>query len=205
MRRTAATANRIWLAVTGIVALLAGIVGILIATGLLRTVGAALGMDLSRPAPADHLSGAGTRAALSITWVVMLVAVAGVVLGLLALAWLIAQIPRTDPARPFRLHDDARDGLTRCDPAVLTTAVETQIQRLPRVHSADAVLRGTAQDPELTVKVTVGERADVPALLHHIQTHVAHDLGQALDTRLSRLAVQVEIGATKTRSHQIAV
>ena len=107
--------------------------------------------------------------------------------------------------RRFRLQDTAAEGLTRCAPDVLTDAVEKQIEGLPGVQDASAVLRGTVQHPDLTVSVTASEQADIPALLHSLQTTVAGDVGEALDTRLKRLGVQVEIGTTKTRTDRITL
>lgn len=205
MRQTAARLNRAWLTVIGVVLLLVGLLAVVFGTGLLPSSTAAAGLTLNRPAPGDRLFGSATSAAFRLTWVIVLLAVAGVALALLGLAWLVAQIPRTNEAKPFRLHDNASDGLTRCAPDVLTDAVEAQIKALPDVQDASAVLRGTAQQPDLTVRVTASDRADLPALLDTIQTQVAGDLGGALDTQLRRLGVQVEIGTTKTTTHQITL
>lgn len=205
MRQTAARLNRAWLSVIGLLLLLGGLAVVLIGTGLLRRMGSAVGVALTRPAPATRIFGTSAAAALALPWVIVVLAVVGVTLALLALAWLIAQIPRTNAAKPFRLHDDPTDGLTRCAPDVLTDAVEAQIKALPDVQNASAVIRGTVRQPELTVNVTASERANLPRLLDAIQTQVAADLGDALDTQLTRLGVKVEIGTTKTRAHQIVL
>lgn len=205
MRQTAAGLNRTWLTVIGVLLLLAGLAVVVIGTGRLQSIANAAGLPLNRPAPTNRLFGSATASALGLTWVVVVLAVVGVVLALLGLAWLIAQIPRTNEAKPFRLHDNAADGLTRCAPDVLTDAVEAQIKALPDVQDASAVLRGTAQQPDLTVKVTATDRADLPRLLDTIQTQVAGDLGRSLDTKLRRLGVQVEIGTTKAKTHQITL
>jgi len=83
--------------------------------------------------------------------------------------------------------------------------LEAQIKALPDVQGASAVLRGTAQQPDLTVRVTASDRAELPRLLDTLQTQVAGDLGTALDTRLRRLGVQTEIGTTKKKSNQITL
>lgn len=205
MRQTAARLNRAWLTVIGLLLLLASLAGLLIGTGLLTRLGRSAGLTVNRPAPSNRPFGSGTAAAFGLPWVAGLVALVGVVLALLALAWLVAQIPRTNQAKPFRLHDDAQDGLTRCDPNVLTKAVEAQITALPDVNHASAVLRGTVQQPDLTVRVTASDRADLPQLLDTLQTRIAADVGDALDTQLKRLGVQVEIGTTKTKAHQVSL
>ncbi len=205
MRQTAARLNRAWLTILGLLFLLAGLAGVLIGTGLLQQLSRAAGTTLNRPAPPNRLFGTGTATAFGLTWVIAVVAAVGIILALLALAWLIAQIPRTNEAKPFRLHDDAEGGLTRCAPDVLTDAIEAQIKALPDVHDASAVLRGTVSEPDLTVKVTASDRADLPQLLNSLQTSVAGDTGDALDTQLRRLGVRIEIGTTKTKAHQISL
>ena len=205
MRQTAARLNRAWLTVLGILLLLGGLTVLLIGTGLLAPAARAAGLGLSRPTPSNHLFGSATATAFGLTWVVVLTAVVAVVVGLLGLAWLVAQIPRSNEAKPFRLHDDARTGLTRCAPSVLTDAVEEQIKALPGVQNASAVLRGTSSSPDLTVKVTASDRTDLTRLLASIQNGVAADLAGALDTPLRRLGVQLEVDATKTKTHQITV
>ena len=205
MRQTATRLNRAWLTILGIVLLLAGLAILLVATGLLAPAARAVGLAVSRPTPSNHLFGAATATAFALTWVVLLTALAGVVIGLLGLAWLIAQIPRSNEAKPFRLHDDAQTGLTRCGSSVLSDAVEEQIKALPGVQNASAVIRGTSSSPDLTVKVTASDRADLPRLLARLQNEVATDLAGALDTKLRRLGVQVEIDTAKTKTDQITV
>lgn len=205
MRQTAARLNRAWLTVLGILLLLAGLAVLLIGTGLLAPAARAAGLAVSRPAPSNHLFGAATASAFALTWVVLITALVGVVVGLLGLAWLIAQIPRSNEAKPFRLHDDARTGLTRCEPSVLSDAVEEQVKALPGVQNASAVLRGTTTEPDLTLKVTASDRTDLTLLLASIQNTVAVDLAGALDTRLRRLGVQLEVTTAKTRTDQITV
>lgn len=205
MRETANRLNRAWLTVIGLLMLLTGLTGLLIATGLLPRLAAAAGVTATRPTPASRLLGSATESAFALTWVAVVVVVAGVVLAVLAVGWLVAQIPRSNQSKPFRLHDSAVDGLTRCVPDVLTDAVEAQIKALPDVADATAVLRGTVSQPDLTVKVTATDRADLPRLLDTIHTQVADDLGGALDTQLRRLGVQIEIGTTKTKKHQITL
>lgn len=161
MRQTAARVNRAWLIVIGLLVVLAGAAVVALGSGLLP--GAIAGW--TSPQPTGRVVSAAAGPVLDRTWVVVLIAAVGVVLGLLALAWLIAQIPRTNPAKPFRLHDDVRTGLTRCDPAVLARAVDAQVETLPGVRSAAAVIRGTADRPDLTVRVTAGVRTDLPGLL----------------------------------------
>ena len=100
MRQTAARLNRAWLTILGILLLLAGLAVLLIGTGLLAPAARTVGLAVTRPTPTNHLFGAVTTAAFALTWVVLLTALVAVVISLLGLAWLIAQIPRTN--RPSR-------------------------------------------------------------------------------------------------------
>ncbi|SEQ31829.1 Asp23/Gls24 family envelope stress response protein [Microlunatus flavus] len=205
MRHHAGGLNRTWLAVVGLVLLLVGAAGIVVGAGLLTPLGRAVGLQLTRPAPDDKVAGRATASAFASTGVVTLVVVVGVVLALLGLAWLVAQVPRTGSARPLRLEDDPARGLTRLEAGALTDAVEAQIQALDGVQSASAVLRGDARGPDLTVKVTAGDRTDVRRLLQAIEAGPVRDLGEALDTQVRRLGVQVEVDTGRRRTHRITL
>jgi len=205
MRHHAGGLNRAWLFVVGLVLLLAGAAGVVVATGQLAPIGRSAGLDLSRPAPDSTIAGQATASAFSSSGIVVLVAVVGVVLALLGLAWLVAQVPRTREAHALRLEDDPQRGLTRLAPGVLTEAVEAQIEALSGVQSASAVLRGDARQPDLTVKVTAGGRTDLRRLLDAIEAGPVSDLGVALDTQVRRLGVQVEVGTGRRRSGEITL
>lgn len=201
MRRTAARLNRAWLAVLGLLLLLVGAIGL----GVQLQLGARLlpGLALTWPAPGNPLL--GDAGWLDAPWLPVVVAVLGVVLALLAVLWLIAQVPRRDAAKPFRLHDSAADGLTRCSPEVVTDAVESQVGAMPGVRSASAVLRGSATHPDLTLRVAVSDDADLPRLLRALDEDVAADVGTALDTQLARLGVVLDVDRGSTRPQKAAV
>lgn len=205
MRQTASRLNRTWLTILGVLLLVAGAAGILLSVGRAAPLLQATGIGWAPPQPDRHLVGSASASAFGQSWVVLLTAAVAVIVALLGLAWLLAQIPRSNAARPFRLHDDPRTGLTRVDSDVLTQAVEAQVKSLPGVTGASAVIRGTAARPDLTLRVTAADRTDVAGLLARIHDQVAADLGDALDTRLARLGVQVEISTTKSGTDHITV
>lgn len=182
-----------------------GLAGLVASTGLLAPLASATGLAVRAPAGDATVLNDGTNSALGLTWVIILIVVAGIVLALLGLLWLAAQVPRTNQAKPFRLHDDAAHGLTRCAPSVLTAAVEAQVEALAGLQSASAVLRGSAVSPDLMLKVTAGERTSIPALLRELDSTVARDLGMSLDTQVRRLGVQVEIDTVRTRTDRITL
>jgi hypothetical protein len=199
MRRTAARLNRSWLAVVGVLLLLAGAVGIGVQLQLWERL---LPGATWPPAGAPLL---GEAAWLDAAWLPAVVVAAGLVLALLGVLWLLAQVPRRDAAKPFRLHDSAADGLTRLDPDVLTDVVTQQLRAMPGVSSASAVLRGSAASPDLTVRVTVADDVDLPRLLSEVDGRVASDVATALDTPLARLGVLVDVDRSASRGSREAV
>lgn len=186
MRQTAGTLNRIWLTILGVVVLAAGIALLLQASGTAQS--------LLNTAPARNYVVSGDLQALfAPQWVAATVLIVGVVLGVLGLLWIIAQIPRKNPAGTYRLHDDGSQGFTLCDPSVLAAAVENRINALPGVVTSAALLRGTARAPDLSLKVTLNDRADVQDLIHRIQATTLPELSDALEAPLQRSQLQIDI------------
>lgn len=194
MRQFAGILNRGWLAVLGIALLLGGLYVALASFGL-----------LPGPEQDSRLVSADAGSLLDPAWVAIVLAVLGVLLGLCALSWLGAQFPRVNRARALRIHDDAARGLTTCPPKALSDAVEEDLKTLPGVASADAILRGTAKEPELSIRVGIDDRADLATVLHSIRTDVVSDLSTALNTTMSGLAVRVDIEHSKRNTSSITL
>lgn len=130
MRQHAAGLNRAWLTVIGIVVTLSGVVAASIALCLIGPAVTATRAPVTALPVSDPVVDPGVGGFLDQQPVVVAVGVAGLVLGLLAVAWLLAQVPRTNAAKPYRLHDDATRGLTVCAPNVLTEAGESDVAAL---------------------------------------------------------------------------
>lgn len=188
MRQTAGTLNRTWLAILGVLVLTAGIAVLLQATGILQT------FTSSPPAGAKIVTGE-LHPFFAQQWRIILFLLIGVLLGVLALLWIIAQIPRKNTADTYRLHQSKAQGRTTCEPSVLATAVEHQVNTLPDVVSSSVLLRGTANEPDLTLKVTVNDRADIRALLRHLDKTTLAELSTALETPLHKRRVQIDVSA----------
>jgi hypothetical protein len=189
MRQTAGTLNRIWLAVLGTLFLAAGTALLLQANGTLPA--------LFNTVPAWKSVVTGDLSELfAQQWVAAVILIIGVIIGVLGLLWIIAQIPGKR-AGAYRLHDDGSKEFTVCDPSVLAAAVENRIKTLPGVVSSAALLRGTARAPDLTLKVTVNDRADVRDLIHHIQTSTLPELSYALEAPLQRSRLQIDISGRR--------
>jgi hypothetical protein len=188
MRQRAGTLNRIWLAVLGLLALACG-------TGLLlQAAGALQGLLGTAPAGEKVLTG-DLHSFAAQSWAPILLLIVGVVIGVLGFLWAIAQIPRKNPAEPYRLHADAAQGRTLCDPSVLAAAVEDQVNTLPGVLTSSALLRGSADQPDLTLKLTVTGRADIRDLLGRLEATALPDLATALEAPLRRCRLQIEVTA----------
>ncbi len=205
MRQLAGGLNRGWLALIGVLLLVVGIAGALATTGVLGQLLAATGTGLPAPAAGSPVVDAGATGLLAQPVVIVAVAVVGVILAVLGLAWLLAQIPRTNAAQPYRLHDDAVSGLTVCPPDVLATAVADDIKTYAGVNAASAVLRGTSGAPELTVKVSADDRTDLRSLLTAIRTDAAANLSTALDAPLAHLGVQLDIDRGKRTTSSVTL
>lgn len=187
MKKRAGAANRTWLIILGLILLLAGVLVLLLATGTLDTMTAG-----ASPDAADR-SVPGARDALTQgRYTAGAVLLAGLLLAVLGLWWILAQVPRTRAAGTFRLQEDPARGVTSCDPSVLASAVEYETDQLPGVAGTSAVLRGTAENPDLTLKVTVNADADVRDVISQIQHQVVPNLVTALEAPLRSLGLQIE-------------
>lgn len=181
MKTHAGAANRTWLIILGILFLAAGVLAGLIAAGILDAASGG-----SEPILAD---GAQRLAAETAPWILLL---AGVVLGILGLWWILAQVPRTRPAGSFRLQEDPAKGITVCDPGVLAAAVSNETEHLPGVVASTVRLRGTADEPDLAMKVTVNADADVQDVIARIQHEVVPHLVTALEVPLNTFGLEVD-------------
>lgn len=186
MRQPAGTLNRTWLAILGILFLAAGTALLLQANGTLHAL-------LNTARFWESVVTGDLHAFFAQPWVVAVILIVGVIIGVLGLLWIIAQIPRKHTAGAYRLHDDGSHGFTLCDPSVLAAAVEKQINTLPGVVTSAAMLRGTARAPDLTLKVTVNDRADVRDVIHRIQTTTLPELSSALEVPLQSSRLQLDV------------
>ena len=205
MRQLAGKLNRGWLAVIGVLLLVVGLAATLATTGGLGQLLTMTGTGWPAPAPDSPVVDGAASGLLAQPLAVVALGVLGVILAVLAIAWLLAQIPRTNAARPFRLHDDATTGLTVCPPDVLATAVADEVTSYAGVNNASAVLRGTSRAPELTLKVSADDRTDLRGLLASIRTEAAQNLSTALDTPIAHLAVQLDIDRGKRTTSSVTL
>lgn len=206
MRHTAGGLNRTWLLIIGLVALLLGLTGILLASGTAASLTSAVNPGLQPAGPRKRILPEGFQDVFASNGAAILVTIAAVIVGLLALAWLLAQIPKRQQARTFRLHaEDAVDGRTRCEPRVIADAVETDVEGIYGVTGASALLRGSATQPELNLDVKVDPRSDIRDIIDQIHSLIAPNLETALETPLRRTAVLINVSAPKTNNKTVVL
>lgn len=169
-----ARTNRLGLVLLG--ALLAAGGGAVIARGL-----GLLGRADGPIADSDRLT-----ALLDRPWVGALVALVGVVMTVLALVWLLAQLPRRTNTGDLVLAAGGRAGgtgagVTHLGTGVVADAVVRDVEAYHGVRSARAAVEGSAARPTLTLTVTVDPRADIGALRQRVHDHAASRLAQALE------------------------
>lgn len=198
MRQFATGLNRTWVAVLGLVLLIVGLFGAAVNTGLLDEITPGL------PHHDDRLLNVGLDKVLTHPAAVWGIGLVGLLLAILGIAWLLAQIPRTNAAPTLRFHD-ARDGLTTCAPSVVTDAFAEDVARVDGVTDADAVLRGTQAQPELTLRLTTNDRTDIQRLLTDVQDDAVARLESALGQPLHRLAIQVDVSPARRTSESITM
>ena len=203
MRQRSGLLNRAWLAVIGLVVLLAGIVAALIALGLLARITTAIGIRLGVPVTSSKVLGSGVGAFFDQPVVVVAVGLLGVILGVIGLAWLVAQIPRTNAAKPFRLQDDA-----------------ARSHHLPR-RRADRCRRSRRRAPAGCRRRVCGPaghrppaRADPESHRERPHRHPAAALPaaetvarlvSAMETPLKHLAVQVDVTTSRHTADRITI
>jgi len=158
MTNRTARGNRVGLAVTGLVLLIAG--GYVLA----RSLGAFGSTQARQPVYTDAEAG-WIRTTI---WIWLAVAAVGVMIAILALRWLIVQlrterlnrlIVDTDPSGPGAA--DVAVGRTDLPAGALSTAVGSEIQTYPGVRSVHA-LTGDPDQPQMNLNVTVDPDVDVP-------------------------------------------
>jgi hypothetical protein len=191
--------NRVLLGIIGFVLLLAGVTVVLIATAALGRLLDLAGTGLYQPAPdGSILPPVGLPGWLH--WVLL---GGGVVLGVLAIGWLLGNVPRVHQATPFRLHDDPAEGTTEVAPSALDKAIAREIIQLPGALAAEVSVSGAAMAPRLIVRVTVDDRTDLAGVVAAIGEDIAGGLELALGHPLSRLGVLVDVDR-RTASDSVA-
>ena len=123
-----------------------------------------------------------TPSSLSLpTWAAYVTIVVAVVVGLLALRWLLAQTQRRAKTGTWRLEDDPAAGSTSLAAQDAVAPLVDEVEGYPGVHRATARLAGTAQRPTLYLTVGTEDAADVTEVRRRIDSEAVVRLRRALD------------------------
>lgn len=166
--------NRTLLALIGVLLVVSGLFLLAAGTGLWNRL---------TPIPADWSAPTAplpTTGPLP-TWAPWVAAAAAVVIGLLALRWLIAQTLRRPAGSDWQLATDTSRGATHLDSVTAAQPLAEEIEDLPGVHQATARLVGPRRQPHLYLRVTADDRADLSDLRHRIANDALPRLVKALD------------------------
>lgn len=181
MPQRTARGNRTGLAITGLILLLAGAIGL------------ARGLNLRPDLFGTAYTPITDRATRAFTdghlWFWIPLAAAVTVIGLLALRWLAFQV-RTGTVRIIRLESDLRQGTTTLPARALTSALQNDLADSPYMRHTTATLAGSPAHPRLSLTVTLEPDADPTAAKHRIHQDLQR-LRQAMQTQHLPAVVQV--------------
>ena len=177
--------NRAVLAVLGVLTLAAGLFVLLVGTGMLRAL---------VPVPPDAPLIPANRTLQS--WVPWAVVPAAIIVAVLALRWLIAQTIRRPGSSDWQLAPDTRHGSTHIDSDAAAEPLREEIAEYPGVLSATAHLTGPKQYPQLHLRVTTDDRADITELCRQIDTEAIPRLTRALDLPALSADLLLRLGTT---------
>lgn len=193
MRRMAAGANRTLLFIVGLVCLIVGAGAAAAGFGFLSAIVAGL-------EPSGTLGVLAVPFTLSFSALVAVLI--AVVLAIIGIWWLSLQIPRKDAAKPLRLQQDARTGLTTVTANVIAEAVADDLETIEGVDSAQVIVRGTARRPELVIHIDVDDRADIDAIVAEVADRVARNASSALGEPLAAVGLEIGIARTPNRKQR---
>lgn len=189
---TTARLDRVLLCLLGLLLSAAGVLGLLVGFGVLG------GRLRARPVFDNVVSRyVGDNGA----WLWPVIAVVGLLLGYLALRWLLAQL-RPTGVGDVELEPGATTGHTSLVGAAVTDAVRRDISGYRGVAGISARLTGDGYDPHLHLRVTLDSRADVAAVRQRIEGSAVADARQAMDR--PDLPVQLDLVVTDKKAARVS-
>lgn len=201
MTRRASALNRFWIGLLGLLMLLAGVAGLAIGTDQARRL---VADRVPVPAPQDQVVAVPAEL-VTRPIVLVIIGVSGLLLAVLVIAWLVAQLPRSERAEPYRISDDPAAGLTTVSARVLSDAVTDDVLSLPGVESADVVVRGAVDAPELVMSVSARTDADLTGLLAELRSGVPERFGRAVDTPVRHVGVRLDLLRERVTEDRLTV
>jgi len=189
---TTARLDRFLLLLLGLLLSAAGVLGLLVGFGV-------FGRRLRNKPVFDNVVGAffGDNG----LWLWPVIALVGLLLGWLALRWLLAQL-RPTGVRDVQLEPRSTTGRTDLVGAAVTDAVTEEVGGYRGVAGARARLVGDELEPELRLRVQLDARADVAALRQRIETGAVAHAREALDD--PQLPVRLDLVVTEKRAARVS-
>lgn len=189
MRHTAGRLNRVWLTITGLILILGAGITAAIGLGLLEghTVAGFRAPDRDQPIldlPDDPAT---------TTTIATVLVVAGIILGLFCVLWLLAQVPRKHGASDLKLQDPENRGLTVMKPGLLEDAISDRVEELEDISKATTIIRGSFRAPDITVRITTTSHADLPSVVADVEHRIKHDLRLTLGREPASLGVAIDV------------
>ncbi len=189
---TTARLDRFLLLLLGLLLSAAGVLALLVGFGVFGT------RLRNRPVFGNFLSDFVGRNG---QWLWPVIALVGLLLGYLALRWLIGQL-RPTGVRDLQLEPRSTTGHTDLVGAAVTDAVTDEIGGYRGVAGASARLVGDELAPELRLRVQLDSRADVAALRRRIETDAVAHARQALDN--PQLPVRLDLVVTDKKAARVS-
>lgn len=174
MHRRTRRGNRLGLTVIGVLTTLAGVAVLLAHFGALGP----------RAKTSNILPGQAADWLVGHRWAFWILGVVGLVVALIALRWLLVQL-RTDRVSSLSIDSDRSGdtdaGRTVLQGGALLDAVDADIDAIPGVQKASAVLSGSRDAPELWLTVTLHENSDSGAVRAALVEKVLPDVRTFLE------------------------
>ncbi|PQZ95053.1 hypothetical protein CQ018_06930 [Arthrobacter sp. MYb227] len=126
-------------------------------------------------------------------WFAAAVIVLGLLLLVLAVSWLIRQLPRTPRAGTLKLEDDVANGTTTMQPSVLEGALKHMAEDDPAVQSAQVALHGSANFPGLLLRITAEPWARLPDLSRSLSERLQQALELSLGVEAEDTAIEFSV------------
>ncbi len=184
--------DRLLLLLVGLLLTAAGVLGLLVGLGV-------FGSRLRGRPVLDNV--VGTFLGDNGSWFWPVIALVVLLLGYLALRWLVAQL-RPTGVGDLPLEPRSSNGQTDLVGAALIGAVVSEVRSYRGVAAASGRLTGHELDPELRLRVQLDARADVAALRHRIETDALAHARQALDN--PQLPVRLDLVVTDKKAARVS-
>jgi hypothetical protein len=182
--------NRSLLAVVGILLILAALLAAGLSTGQLPFAAPDAAIVPSASLP---------------SWAAWIVAVAGVIVGLLGLRWLIAQARRKPAGSPWSAEAAGPvEGTTTASSSVIADAFCDDLESHPAIAGATARLTAPGPRPALYVELAVDAAADAADARAHLEQHALPRLRQALGTESLPVELLLRTGRAGKDERRVA-